>query len=951
MYTGLLFGLLALAGFLIYRGVRAGSRYKIGGGVLMALATAAFFWFMGFAAEMLWFDALGYGRRFWSAFAVQVIGAAVTGLLGGALLWALTLGLPPAARRARYVGVGLGLVSGAMWGYENWDTIFVYINGVKTAVRDPILGKDAGFYLFSLPFYDALHGLLMQLAVLGAAVSVYVLFLRFSSESLRFQTRQIPEDASDEKYHAFYRNAAFLALVLAADKFLERYHLLLSYEGTVRGAGWTDVHVTLPALWFVIGLTLLAAAALLVPAARAALMKAGKKIPMDPQFRPFLPAALTAAVLMLAWAGALRLLPDAFQRFRVEPNEITFEKEYIGHNIDFTRRGFNLNHVTEREFPAAETLTPDIMAENRNLFANVRLWDWRALDAVYKQFQEIRLYYEFEDVDIDRYVIDGAYRQVMVSAREMELENLPAQSRTFVNKRFKYTHGYGVTLTSVSEFTPQGLPNLLVKDIPPKSAFPSLEVKRPEIYYGELTKTHVIVNSREKEFDYPSGDENTYTRYAGKGGVRLSNIWRKFIYGYKFDGIRLFLSDYPTSESRIMFRRNIRERVKTLAPFLHFDSDPYIVLANGRLYWIIDAYTVSAHYPYSEPLRSAGMAPDAQSVPGGGRFSRDFHGLAGVNYIRNSVKAVVDAYEGSATFYVYEPDDPVIRVWRKAFPELFKDKDRMPEALRAHVRYPADMLLAQGLVYAKYHMTDPAVFYNQEDLWVRATEKYYNDVQPVVPYYIIWEAPGSDDPELVLMTPFTPKNRQVLIGWIAGMCDPGNYGKLLAYKFPKEKRILGPQQVETKIDQDRFLSGQLTLWDQRGSNVIRGNVLAIPIEKTIIYVEPIYLKAETAAYPELRLVAVMHNDNLSYAESFDKALEGLFDGTGAAAPSDAAPKGETAGGLSRDDAIQEADAAFEDYLKALGGKKFDAASQALKRLEDALKRLTAPESAANENKP
>ncbi|MEJ2058496.1 MAG: UPF0182 family protein, partial [Desulfofustis sp.] len=453
----------------------------------------------------------------------------------------------------------------------------------------------------------------------------------------------------------------------------------------------------------------------------------------------------------------------------------------------------------------------------------------------------------------------------------------------------------------------------------------------------ELTDTAVLVNTREEEFDYPKGEGNAYVRYAGEGGVLLKNLWRKFLYGWKFDGMRLFLSGYPTEESRIMFHRQIRERVTRLAPFLTFDNDPYIVLADGKLYWIIDSYTTSSFYPYSERF----IAEDSDIS---GRLSinrmkkEGISRFRGKNYVRNSVKTVINAYDGSVDFYIFDEQDPLIRTWSSIFPEMFKKADEMPVNLRKHVRYPSDMLLLQGLVYAKYHMTDPTVFYNQEDLWVRATEKYYSSVQPVEPYYIIWEKPDSKNPEFVLMLPFTPKNRQVSIGWIAGMCDGKNYGRFLAYKFPKEKRVLGPQQVETKIDQDRFLSSQLTLWDQRGSRVIRGNVLAIPVEETLLYVEPIYLQAETAAYPELRIVALMHNDTLSYGESFAEALEGLLGGDGggrAAAPDTSLPMGTDLKGL-----IDSAGTAFSGYLEALGKKQFQDAASQLQRLESALNQLS-----------
>jgi uncharacterized membrane protein (UPF0182 family) len=447
-----------------------------------------------------------------------------------------------------------------------------------------------------------------------------------------------------------------------------------------------------------------------------------------------------------------------------------------------------------------------------------------------------------------------------------------------------------------------------------------------------------VANTKEKEFDYPSGDRNVYTHYEGHGGVQLSSLWRKFIFGWMLDGTRFLLSGYPTADSRVLFRRQVLDRVRRAAPFLIFERDPYVVLDSGRLFWIIDAYTASARFPYSEPFSSQemlGAARDRWDRP----LAHDVAGqFRGANYVRNSVKVVVDAYHGDVSFYVFDAADPIIKVWQKIFPRLFRARDEMPAGLRAHVRYPSTLLLTQGLVYTKYHMTDPSVFYNQEDLWVRATEKYYQQVQPVEPYYVMWKLPGSDDPQFVLILPFTPKNKQVLIGWMAAMCDGDNYGRLLAYKFPKEKRLLGPQQVETKIDQDRHLSGQLTLWDQRGSKVIRGNVLAIPIEDTLLYVEPIYLQAETAAYPELRLVAVMHGDNLSYAQTFDEALEGLF-APGAAKPVTRPTEAPAAAGTR--ELINQAAQAFDSYLRLQAEKKFPEAAAELETLQDALERLAA----------
>jgi len=927
--------MLLLIGVGVWLAVRGGTRRQYilaAAGVLLAIGTAFFFWFMDFWGEMLWFGALGYAARFWEAVVTQVLAAVCGGLFGALLVYVLTWGMKGEKRPIRLAALVLAALIGASRGAAGWETVLKFIHAAPTELQDPIFQLPVGFYLFHLPFYDIFYELLLvaaAVALLTAAVNAFV--------SLGRGEVELTPAADTGRAVGVYRCAGALLLVLALGKMLERYHLMFSEWGVVTGPGWTDVNVRLPALSLTAAVFVAAAVVLIAAPLRRRLLDRIQNRLRDARHAPLYLLGGIAGFTFAVQVLALTLLPGMFQWLRVEPNEITFERPYIANNIRFTRHGFKLHTVEEREYPAMEKFTRSMVEQNPTIFSNIRLWDWRALDAVYKQFQEIRLYYEFHDVDVDRYFVNGDYQQVMVSAREMEVGNLPQNSQTFVNRRFKYTHGYGITMTNVSEFTAQGLPDLLIRDIPPTSRFPALAVERPQIYYGELTNTPVVVNTTEEEFDYPKGEENAYIRYPGNGGVKLENLWRKFLFGWKFDGMRLFLSGYPTHESRIQFHRRIDERVRLLAPFLKFDDDPYIVLAEGRLYWIIDGYTTSEFYPYSEAFQSEGRIQVRRGA-GNEVFTRkELSHFEGKNYVRNAVKAVVDAFQGTVTFYIFDEDDPLVQTWSRIFPAMFKSREDMPESLAKHVRYPADMLLIQGLVYARYHMTDPTVFYNQEDLWVRATEKYYGSVQPVEPYYIMWELPESDNPEFVLMLPFTPKNRQVLIGWIAGMSDQANYGRFLAYKFPKEKRVLGPQQVETKIDQDRFLSGQLTLWDQRGSRVIRGNVLAIPIEKTLLYVEPIYLQAETAAYPELRLVALMHNDVLSYAETFDKALEGLLK---EGAPVKELPGPETAeAGRSVKDLVRRAGKAFDNYLQALGEKQYSRASDALEQLESALKRL------------
>ncbi len=929
MYTLVLILLLATTLYVTIRGTTKKKKAVIITGIFIGVLTLLFFGFMNFWGEKLWFDQMGYNDRFWTEWIIKIGLFIVAFLAGGLIIYLLTYSISKEKRYIRQIAVATGAVVSGFWWYARWEMVLKFLNRIPTDISEPVLNQQTGFYLFSYPVLQSLYAHLLILSIIAVGASLLGLsYMRNINNGSISIPKSIPP------FDSIFISTGVLFLVLALGKFIARYGLLFSEFGIVSGPGWTDVNVRLPMLTVVAIFTAISGVVLFVPGLRTGIRNLlGTKVR---ESRLSAIYAVTGAVFG-TWLILLGLVPLLFQWLRVEPNEITVEKPYIENNIRFTRSGFHLDKVEEKEYAVSEEFQRETIEESKNLFSNIRLWDYRALDAVFKQFQEIRLYYEFNDVDIDRYTIDGFYREVMVSAREMQPGNLPLESQTFVNKRFKYTHGYGAALNLVNEFTPDGLPNLLIKDIPPVSSYQNLTINRPELYYGELSSQYVVVNSKEKEFNYPSGEKNIYAHYDGSGGVQISNFWRKLLYGWKFGGTRFLLSGYPSKESRVMMHRQIAERINEIAPFLFFDDDPYIVIAEGKLYWIIDAYTSSSYYPYSEPFSSfERISYDRYNSTSSIQGLVGAH-LRGENYIRNAVKIIVDAYKGSTDLYIYEEDDPLIQVYDKIFPGLLKNKSEMPASLKEHIRYPADMLLVQGLVYAKYHMEDPTVFYNQEDLWVRATEKYYNNVQPVEPYYIMWEPLESDEMEFVLILPFTPKNKQVMIGWIAGMCDDENYGRFLAYKFPKEKRVLGTQQVETKIDQDSYLSGQLTLWDQRGSNVIRGNVLAIPINNTIIYVEPIYLKSETSAYPELRLVAVMHNDNLSYAETFDEALMNLFTRTSGQRE---AEETELTGSESMYELIDRAKEAFENYLQYMQQKEFDKAGSALQNLEEALQKLS-----------
>jgi uncharacterized membrane protein (UPF0182 family) len=941
MYSVILLALLAIVVILFINGLKARNKVKMFWGIIIGLLSLGFFWSMGFLGEELWFGALGYDNRFW----LEIIYSSTFGIVGAFVafggLYLLTIYLPQSAKYVKWTSVLIGTFSGGMWGYSNWDIIMRFWDKVPTTLYDPIFGKSVGYYLFTLPLLDAFYTLFFTISFLGIAASFIATFVRLNPQGVAFYSPPYGSESTKKLHASLFLNFSMFLLVLTYGKFLDKYHLMYSSSGVVYGPGWSDVNILVPAYNIIIVIMLFVSILIIIPYLRK------RYLNLFTRFRfaytnpvGFILVSIAGSMILL-WFVGLTVVPGIFEALVVKPNEITFERPYITNNIKFTQHGFGLNKVEEKEFPESGNFTMNTVKNNPAIFNNIRLWDWRALDATYRQFQGFRLYYQFSDVDVDRYIIDGDYRQVMVSAREMDINNLPQQSQTFVNRRFQYTHGYGVTMSTVNEFTSQGLPHLLIKNIPIESEDSTLDVTQPRIYYGELTNTPVIVNSKEKEFDFPNGNENVYNRYSGKGGVLISNLWRKFLFGWKYDGTSLLFSDYPTDSSRIMFHRQIQERVNLLAPFLKFDNDPYIVLSEGNLYWMIDAYTTSDYYPYCEPFSST-EAIDTE----GGNKGRDLtssvnRNFNGANYIRNSVKVVVNAFNGSVDFYIFDKEDPIINVWSKIYPGLFKPESEMPKGLLAHIRYPEDMLLTQGLMYEKYHMTDPTVFYNQEDIWVRATEKYYSSIQPVEPYYIIWQLPDSETPQFSLILPFTPKNRQVLIGWIAGMCDPDNYGKLITYQFPKGKMITGPQQVETKIDQDSYLSGQLTLWDQRGSNVIRGNVLAIPVANTLFYVEPIYLQAETAAYPELRLVVIMHGDDMSYAETFDQALNKFFNIP--TSNNNVSPEQKISTSQNDDSyksLIKQANEAFNNYLNYSGQKKFSEAAKELEKLQESLNKLS-----------
>ncbi|MEW6276451.1 MAG: UPF0182 family protein, partial [Bacillota bacterium] len=675
-------------------------------------------------------------------------------------------------------------------------------------------------------------------------------------------------------------------------------------QGVVYGPGYTDVHANLLAYKIMFILALLVGVVIIVNA----FLK---------RFR----LVLYAIGFMVAASIILNgVYPALMQKLIVLPNEMEREKPYIENSIKMTRLAYDLEKVEKKDFPAGRTITAQDIQENQDTIKNIRLWDYRPLQQTYSQLQEMRTYYEFKDIDVDRYVIDGRYRQVMLAARELNIDSLPEQARTWVNRHLKYTHGYGIAVSPVNEVTGEGLPQFFIKDIPPASRT-NLKVERPEIYFGELTSNYIIVNTRSQEFDYPVGDENAWCTYQGKNGVPVNSLFRRLLFALTFGDYKLLLSGDITNESQVLYYRNIKDRVLKIAPFLLYDRDPYIVLSGGKLYWIWDAYTVSDMFPYAEPFQ--------------GRL----------NYIRNAVKVVIDAYTGEMAFYAAEPDEPVLKTYQKIFPGLFVPMAEMPADLKSHIRYPEDLFMVQAKKYTVYHMEDYRVFYNKEDKWNLPTELFGPKEEPMQPYYTIVKLPGEEKPEFIQIMPFTPQNKKNMIAWLAGRSDGENYGKLLVYEFPKQELVYGPMQIEARINQDTFISQQISLWDQRGSQVIRGNLLVVPIKDALIYVEPLYLQAEQSKMPELRRVIVAHGDKVVMEPTLDLAIQKIF-GKGEVIPptqepSPGAEQTREAAPKTIAQLAGEANRLYDEAQNKLKQGDWAGYGNALQRLKETLEQLAA----------
>ena len=714
---------------------------------------------------------------------------------------------------------------------NQWLIVQAFLNANEFGILDPIFNKDVSFYVFTLPFYRLVYALLIS-AIVGSGILVslaYFLFTPRTQFNLKFNNFKLPQ------IHLSVIVALFF-LLKAWSYRISSFELLNSQRGVVSGAGYTDIVAQLPAF----NILAILAAVLAVLILISIFLKIYKII-------------FGSVVLLIVSSILLgTVFPSTVQRFRVEPNEFIRETPYIENSITFTRKAFNLDEIEIKTFPVELDLTLQDLENNSSTIDNIRLWDYRPLGQTFGQLQTLRLYYEFHDVDIDRYWINDEYRQVMLSARELDQSQLQPQAQTWINQRLRYTHGYGVAMSAVNETTSEGLPYFLIKDFPPQSISPDLDIVEPAIYFGELTTTQVIVNTNTKEFHYPSGNDNVENTYAGTGGVPIDSFIKRLFFAIYHGDFRLIFTSELTNESKILYNRDINTIVQKIAPFIMFDTDPYLVISSGKLYWMRDGYTTSNMYPY------------AQS------YGNNF------NYIRNSVKTVTDAYNGTTNFYISDESDPIIKTYNDIFPDLFKPIKDMPEELMKHIRYPAYYFGVQSRILSLYHMQNPQVFYNREDAWAIPQEIFQGESQLMEPYYTIMQLPGESDPEYILMLPYTPLNRANMVSWLAARSDGDNYGKLVLYQFPKEEHLFGPMQVEGRIDQDSEISQQLTLWDQRGSQVLRGNLLVIPIESSILYIEPIFLQAEQSKIPELRRVIVAYGDQIVMEETLELSLKAIF---------------------------------------------------------------------------
>ncbi|HUH83741.1 MAG TPA: UPF0182 family protein [Stellaceae bacterium] len=886
----------------------------------------------------LWFSSVGYVGVFWTIVIAKTAVFLTVAVLSSAALWLSGgLALRFARRPAPWANVpGLGrrlpetlpellgqvspqlpwrliipaaaVVFGlliAVGELSSWDVALRYLYQLPYGSSDPAFGRDVGFYLFSLPLYVALLDWLLLLLFFAAAFAVAVYWGRGD-----IVLDRPPFGLSRA---AIVHGSALLGVFFALKAWsyaLDRYLLLYDDNGTVVGAGFSDLHVELPALWLLLVLSVVAAVL-----SFANMRWRTYRVP------------IAAAVLVFGSSILfLAMLPALFQRFYVKPSELQVEAPYIQRNIALTQEAYGLKPIEAKPFPAEEGLTYATLEANRATVDNIRLWDWQPLMDTYAQLQEIRTYYKFLDVDIDRYHLGDTYQQVMLSARELEPSLLAPNAQTWVNLHLLFTHGNGVVMSPVTQKTSEGLPRFYLQDIPPVASG-GPPIHEPRIYFGQAGAGYVIVKGSTPEFDYPKGKDNVYASYDGADGIAIGDLLRRSLFAWEFNDPNILLTGYITAESRILLHRNIEDRLRTLAPFLRLDHDPYMVVSEGRLFWMQDAYTTSPWFPYAQPDR-----------PGG------------ENYIRNAIKVVIDAYNGTVDFYVSDPNDPIIRTYQRIFPGLMKPLSAMPADLQRHIRYPEDLFLIQARLYRAYHMAQPEVFYNREDLWQFPSQPAGIDGAPagasgsalMAPTYMITRLPGETRAEFILMLPMVPSKRDNMIAWLVARCDPPDYGKLIVYEFPKEKLVYGPYQIEARIQQNTEISQQISLWNQMGSRVIRGHLLVVPIENSILYVSPLYLRAESGQLPELKRVIAAYSDRVVMEDTLGAALAALFKETTPVPTLPAAPQAGGAPAGPVDARAREALAHYDHALERLKAGDWAGFGKELDALRPLLEQLSRP---------
>ena len=858
---------------------------------------------VGFLTDFLWFRELGYTSVFWKQLKTELeIGIPVfvfTALLVRLYLRSLRNGYfreiqsheIPDLKRLKLISWGLSGIFAILVAIyaarDMWMNFLQFTHSTSFSLKDPIFGLDIGFYVFKLEFLGKLNNL-----AIGIIIGVVLLTVLYYGILMTVRTpdffegdpdQSVGEDdftrarhensipfgrknsPGEEFIRAFtsrggrgerpeinkgnFRHLMSIAsgkltilgvifyIMIAVDFFLNQFDLLHAHTGTVYGAGFTDVNITLLMYRVIMAAAIVAAVTFVIHMRRK-------------EYRKLLRAP--AAIVIIGIVGVIAGL--LVQSLVVSPDEINKESRYLKNNITYTQHAYGLDNVKVESFPANASLDQAAINENSQTIGNIRINDYEPVQDFYNQTQSIRQYYEFHDVDIDRYNINGQETQTYLSPREINESKI---SDTWLNKHLKYTHGYGAAVSQVDKVTASGQPDVLVKNIPPDSSVEELRINRPEIYFGELTNDYAVVDTNEKEFDYPDGNNNKYTTYKGNAGIRLTPF-NRILFSMREGSMQLLVSSNVTSKSRIIVNRNIEDRVKKIMPYLKYESDPYMTVVDGKLYWIIDAYTTSSYYPYSEPYSGE---------------------VGSTNYIRNSIKVTIDAYNGDVKFYVVDKDDPIAQTYQKIYPELFKSYDKMPEGLREHVRYPNNMFKIQASVYEKYHMSQVKVFYQKEDLWDIAHQIYGTEEKQMDPSYYIFKLPGESSEEFINMVPFTPKSKQNMTALMMARNDGDNYGQLLVYKFPKSKTVYGPMQIEAQIDQNTEISKEFSLWNSSGSTYRRGDLFVIPINDSLMYVEPVYLEASNQAIPEVKRVIVAYGDRISYSSTLDEALEDLFGGT------------------------------------------------------------------------